>query len=489
MPRIDTYTANTKPAVPNQPLRFLETGEFSGAAALQQTAQLSERWGIILGTLRQQQADLEFTQMRGLREAGISAITLRLDNDPTLRDEPWKYESKFTEEVVNLDTALAKTSKLDIARNAYMNYANMNLPKEIVAARARGMKLWQVENVAKLNEAEDRSADLAAATLSDPAQYVTNKDGEQVHKEVGRYHDLVDRAYAMNTIDAKDKEKRYRDFETKVLTRNMDFLARTNPEELSRLQLGGLYDKLDVNIQEKYLAQGRALLEKRDAQTKKVMDDVDKFVWESAVSQVELGTLDPEYFAAIQTNENPFIPPSKARTLREIAANAGMDNSGIAAFREEFRRGSFSDPNVTMERVADMRASVNAYVDMGGVGGKAYSDFLKELESAEIQAGAEIRTLKAGVKSDVSFAQAREHEKFKSAEELYDSKVEAMSPITRSLFPNMKPQDMGKVNQLIRKGVKPEDAVNEILGNRLKSFDMNKTQKQKDLDNLLKGQR
>lgn len=486
MPRIDTYTAPSRPAQANERAVFVQGGESPATQLAQNVQQLSTRWATIAGTLKAQQADLEFTHMRSRAESGKDAILLNLDNDVTLRDEPWKYENEFLKRTTALYDEIQTTSKVDLAQRAFGTYARDSLEHDVVKARARGLKLWQGENLARLNSEEDDMADRAASTLLDP----TNYDEKGVHKEIARYHDVVDRAYERNTIDGKERVKRYQDFEKKVLTRNMAYLARTDPEKLSEAQLSGLYANLDADTQEKFLRQGRELLQHRDNQTSKVMKDVNDYVWQWVVQQVEQDTLPTEYYEDIRQGKNPFVPASKAETIRNLRANIGRaDDSGANAIMDEFRRGSFADPEMTMRRVAASRAELNAYADVSGAGSRTYSEGLKELKAAEIQAGAEIRSLKAAGKSDVSFAQARQHEEFKRAEEIYDSKVQQMSPLTRSLFPNMKPQDMGKINTMIRKGVKVEDAIDQILGDRIKGFDLNKTQKQKDLDMLLKGQR
>lgn len=239
MPKIDTYTANSKPAVPNQPLHFMETGESYAAPLVHQAEKLGTQWATIAGHLKAQSDDLTFMQMRADYEAGIATINLELPRDPEIIADPLRFPEEYAKRSNELQKHVLTNTKgaSAEAQGMFNAYSQQQFPAEFVKARADGLRLMDAKLTGEFIAAKDR--------LSSEAGEAPTTDA--FNAKVAEFTDLVNKSVDRKVLNAAQKEHELITFKQDVAEKNMRFIGDQDPAQMRKLAAEGQWKDLPAD--------------------------------------------------------------------------------------------------------------------------------------------------------------------------------------------------------------------------------------------------
>lgn len=234
MPTIPTYTARGQSdAVPraNTP-RGGDTGLQDAAQSFGQLVQTSAK---LVGVLQQEADKLEFATMRGEYDAGIKAIIMDLEKDPTLDISPEDYQAKFRENEQKLKDTIINQRSNERATGAFTRYTVEKSPVFAIEAKERGLKLSHNRQLGRLHDLRDNYSRLAASarTPAERDEYIVDFEG------------LVDSATQIGAMYPKDGAVYKESFREKVSLDQLKLVALADPDMADEMIAKGEFSKVD----------------------------------------------------------------------------------------------------------------------------------------------------------------------------------------------------------------------------------------------------
>ena len=438
MPRIPIINAEGNAAVANFP-RVPNLPEGGAGAIIGRS--LEKTGGVVAdigNRLDAQAAESELVKMGSEYDAGLTQIHSDVFTNKDIKDPA----EEFTRRAGELQAQLRQNSQRASVHRAFDMHASRVTPRAIVGVRMDDLKLKTQQRIADVNESLDILSQ-AAATAEVP---------EDRDAAIRTGQDMLQRAEGRKIFNPIQRQEAQQKFETQILEKNMDYLARTNRSQLYFQSAKGVYDKVDSVKRLKILEQARVAGEQEetraDANFRKVSDAVER-QWGGLANT---GSLPDAWLEEALQNGNPNISPAKARVLDAINRNppigGGKHNVSVRAIMEEYGL-KFS----TMENIRKAREALKNYRD-----NLTGPDPTGELEKAGLKLASDERAMlgiqntqlnnaiKAGtdaVQDDPMWA-------------LLGSKLGAMLKQQNNIV-------QAKVRELIRKGMRPEDAVKKAM--------------------------
>lgn len=219
MPRIDVYTAPSRPAPVNQPATYTQGGASPAVPLVQQVQHLGTQWATIAGNLQAQADQLDFLQAKANYEAGIANVNLELPRDPEIQDDPKKYEAEFIKRANDVHGVVIGGLKSKEARGMFEAYRQRQFQGEVVQARGDGFRLWDAKLAGQFVFEKDRLAKAAGEAVT-PDDFQNN---------VALFEGLV----AGSTIlKPAQKEQELQSFKAQVAENNMRAWGDRDPARM-----------------------------------------------------------------------------------------------------------------------------------------------------------------------------------------------------------------------------------------------------------------
>jgi len=248
MPRIPVLHAEGRPGI-------LQLPRPTGAGFVQGFGEL----GKLGEKLQDQQDKLDLAQLAGEYEGGLAEIRLGLKQDPDFKSHP----TKFTQRVTQLQGELAKRATSATVRQALQAHIARTLPKETVEVQTEALTLWTQHQLAGLDVIEESLSKDAAEAATPEAR----------DDKIMLYEGLLLGAEQQRILSPVQRQQKRRSFNEKVLERNMEFLARTNPTELYVRERDGAFAGLDPVKRERIVGIAVRLQEKAERETERIFKD------------------------------------------------------------------------------------------------------------------------------------------------------------------------------------------------------------------------
>lgn len=452
MPKIDTYTAQTVPAVPHQPLQFLETGEASLAPIAAQTTKLGTQWSTIAGNLKAQSDDLAAKQANADYEAGIATINLELSRDPEILADPLRYPEEYAKRSNELQKHILGNMKSPEAQGMFQTYSQQQFPGEFVKARATGLRMMDAKLTGEFIVAKDRLSSEAgeAATPEIFAQKV--KEFEQLAL------DSVDR----HVLTAAQKETALVTFKQDVAEKNMRFIGDQDPDKMRALQQAGIWKALSQSKRIEIMEHVSTQQEVGDRRAREKFARVQKVELDGLEALANFGKLSRARIANGQKNLDPVIPdPATWNRLAELNDKApGLDANDAGGLRavDAIRASASLVQEPTKAAAQDALAELELLRAQGGLSTRAMSHLIATAEHIQNRIAAIDREDLAATKYTTSQDQRKESEdraktNFQRTQEdrkIHDALVEFDS---RTKRPSIDPQidKMRETKRLMRR--------------------------------------
>lgn len=313
MPKINVYTAETKPAILNQPLRFLETGESQAAPLIAQAQKFGEQLSVLAGNMQAHSAQLEFLQGKADYEAGVAEINLILPRDPAIIADPLLFEVEYTRRSNEVQRNVTKSIKSERAREQFQAYSAREFQGEFVKARAAGLRLLDAKLAGQFLIEKNRLGN-QAAEASTPAEFKANNE---------LFEDLVEDSYKRKLLTATEREQELITFREQVAEKNMRFIGSQDPTKMRKLNADGFWKDVPssrkIAILEHVASQEEALANRKRAQ----FAEVRKINVDGLESRANFGKLTDEELDRGQRGLDPMHPdPTDWNRLATLNENA-----------------------------------------------------------------------------------------------------------------------------------------------------------------------
>jgi len=438
------YRQSPQVQIPNPSAPNLPEAPPSGAAQLgtaiagvgQAIGENAVQWAQIEATLQKQKDDLEIATLTGQYDAAVEAIKLTLTQDPNYLG----HEAAFTRQVSELQENVISSTQRPPVQQALRARTALRFPKEAVEVRATALKLFGESQLAQLDRIEeDLSKRTAEATLE-----VDRNDAIQV------YEALIRRARERGFLNPLQEQQKRRSFTDKVLEKQMDVLRRTDRSTLYRLDREGAFTTLDPVKRLKILESARVDGEREIQQDERVFKQAQDVVERDWSAQANQGKLSDTEIERALIGQHPFITPDKARQYKTINENplTGGTNLPIRIIMQEYHSG----PSV-QTRIDATRQQLKVLQLESGQPNKLLDAAFGELQTDErTMRGVRAQEISAGIKL---------------AEDDYRTKVPTVLPgKLGQMQRNQQAADLAEIRNKIRRGAKPEKAVEDSLKRR-----------------------
>ena len=364
MPKIETYTAQTAPGVPNQPLRFMESGEDTRTLQLtQQAGSVINQWGAIQGRVQLQSDSNELALTKAKYLGGIAQIHQDLPSDPEVRENPALYEQKFNEQLRALRQDLQSGLSNDRVKQGFGLLVAEEAPMQQVQARRAGLKLQTDQNMAELAVARETYARMAA-------EAVTTGHPHGAAALTEDYRRLVEEAVANQHMTKAEGIKSIQNFQADRQKHEMFMYARggsASREKLRDLSRNGYFDAVDEITHVNMLTLADNVERAEEARTEAVLKKSDDVVTRNLIGEAHAGTLPQEQIDAIKQNKT-WLNPRVGEHLQEIVDR--QNKAGGAKVRDPIvgniaNQFTMQGPP-TLARVEAERAALREHVLQNG---------------------------------------------------------------------------------------------------------------------------
>lgn len=508
MPQIDTYTAGTKPVVPDQPLRFMETGQAEGARVFLQAEKLGTNLAEIAGHINEQAANLEWMQNKAARDNFHDQTVLDLQNDAEVINDPSQFIVKYRQRMQDFDATTAANFKHDEAAGHYDFYRKSQGVADDIKVQAAGLKLQINKNQADFIGERERLSDQAAAATT-PQEFKANQE---------LFQTLVKTSVENKSLTAKQAEQELVKFERETAEKNMLVTGTRSPEEMRiRLAMGEWPDSMvpadkKAQIMWKINTQEHTLNERKAAQ----FHQASQTAHYSYLTDAGYGNLPQWMIDEGKNGQNPYVRDPREWTKMEEMnqkkpALTGNDAGSVRAV-EMIRTAYGTNPNPSREDDARALLELQGLIQSGTLSEKGLQHARQAVEhfqgqirlydaaqrANESQGRArrgEVRAEESKLKSDVTFEQHQYDRKTAIAKKQLIGKfgeMPAQAPGTigtsmSKMEENKRKFYLNELDIFLQKNpeMNAADAV-EIIYGRYKSNDMGSSIRQNPASNLMR---
>jgi hypothetical protein len=360
MPKIDTYTAQTTPVVPDQPLRFMATGESPATGLSQQVTQLSEKWSSIYSRIEAQKNVLSYDIAKNELAASVHNALLDTTTDPEVIQDPSVYERKFGERLRDIRSNMLKDPRNANIQGQLGQLFAEEGPGALFQARATGLKLATDHNMALLDLAKDSNATLAAEALA-------TGNPEAAKGFANGYARDVEDAVRNNHLSKDAAVRRIQDYQDTTAAKYMTTLANsgsTSRNKLRDLSRNGEFDGLmerNPNLYYHIMGIADQKEAQEDARSAAVKHNTENLLKRDLLGRLSTGDLPQETIDLIKDNKT-MLDPQFGYHLQEIkdkqATEKKVRDPAVAAIATEY--GMKGPPS--MARNAAERARLTQHV-------------------------------------------------------------------------------------------------------------------------------
>jgi len=457
MPKLPRVISTQQAGVLQLPRNVpVATAEDLGAGAFQELTAFGGTLAKIANKLQDTNDDLEITRMRGQYDLQIAELEESVQKESL--DTPLNQADIFRQRAIEIGNTIKATSGRTAVQATFQKYINVTLPAGIIQAKSNALKIWTSQQIEELNASEARTRKLAAGASNEPAV---------VEILLQDQADLAARMAERGVIDFDDLEKRDRLLRENVLKDQMDFLRRTDPTELRRLDREGAFNTVEINDRLAILEGAR-----KDEQAAQRRAD------EAIAEATELAEWDWSAMANLQllpqvmidealAGHHPLISPDKARQYQAVQDNppSGQGTLNIRAVMQEYHLMPSTIASITAARLKLQKLGREMERP-----NKALSDAADELQT-------DLRTMRSIRAAEVSAG-------IRAAKDIYIKDAPAVFPVGRlkALQENLRKKDLSEINTLIRGGMDPLKATEQVLGKRKSETDQMPTKHKKVLE-------
>lgn len=234
MPRIPTYTAQgTGIGVPG--VDRAQPGPNVLGYVANQVSRAVDQVTDVYGKLQAQSDDIAIVEMKSKWDNGVKQIALDLEEDSDVIVDPTKYPVKFQEKLSKLETELVKSAPNKNVGNGFSLYLGRKSPAVVIAAKEHGLKMFRLQEIARMDRLEETMSDEAASAPS-----------AEAHKEkIEDYQAIITGAEAKGIFNPVVAEKRRKDFLEKTGVKWMEVVGLRNPELMLEMAEAGAFDHVD----------------------------------------------------------------------------------------------------------------------------------------------------------------------------------------------------------------------------------------------------
>ncbi len=418
----------------------VQTAEDLGAGAFQELTAFGGTLQKIATKLQDTNDDLEITRMRGEYDLQIAELEEAVQKESL--DTPLLQADIFRQRAIVIGNTIKRSSGRTAVQNTFQKYINLTLPAGIITAKSNALKIFQSQQIEELNASEARTRKLAAGASNEPAV---------VEILLQDQADLAARMAERNVIDFDDVEKRDRLLRQNVLKDQMDFLRRTDPTELRRLDRGGAFNDVDIIDRLKILEGARKDEDAAQRRADEAIGEATDLAERDWSAMANLGLLPQIEIDEALAGHHPLISPDKARQYQIInnSPPTGQGTMQIQAIMQEYHLNTSSQLSISKAREALTKIAREM-----GRPNKALSDAADELQTDE-------RTMRGVRAAEITAG-------IKRAKDQYISHAPTIFPrgLPKAMGLNKQKKDLAEINTLIRNGMDPDQAWQQVLGKR-----------------------
>lgn len=484
MPQIDVYTAQSKPAVPDQPMQLFETGERAQAARQieGQTQALGNNLAEIGGRINQQTADIQFMDRKQQSEAAADLTMMQLQRDPEILANPSLLPERYAAAMKIQNDTIAQTLTNDEAKAHFDFWRRGESNKDYIKTYATSLKMQDSINMADYASTTNKLALQAASAIADA----------DMNKAIDQHEMLVTNLVSTGGVfTPKWGEQELIKFRKQVAAENMAVIGGRDPSYMrSQLQAGRWPDsQVDANKKRQILEhvnEQQRIEDRTKIQQQK--DAEEQYFW-GLYRLAAVGALPDGTYADGISGADPMMQdPRKWEILRKKNAQAPAagggagGEAGIAALRlsyDSIENPKKSDWEQGKKAINLFMEDSNPSMKTLNAARMAVEHFQSQIDKIESEQRADERmgfARKGEARAEVTAARQQKNDqereldrKIQAANDIYlqrNNRVIVGRGMAKTVAQNKVVKEKAMLRTIIRQNpnIDPNDAVDRVLG-------------------------
>ena len=463
MPRLPQPTAQGRPAQANMP--YASPWHF-GSQAFHDTTEFGSTLQRTGFALQQQQDEIETVRLASEYDVKLPQVIQEVMDDPQINREMQNapderarmaiQQSELELRVGEMRKALTENSSPAV-QQVLMKHQFQRFPQAVTHMQTETMKRRADANAAQLD-----------AVMADKAVAIPQMaDPESRAVALGEVRGLLERAVDGRTMTEDAAVQKWTRFQHGVLEHQMDYLRRTDRQQLRELDRSGQFDALGTDKRLKILSQASADELREESMRDKAHNEVRMVVQEEYQARANQGLLREDELRHMLAGRNAYVKPDESRELARVNAAPPMTrHEGGDEAVQAVMLGYHAGPS-SLERIKQTRKSL--------LGLKVKS---KDLDKAFNELQTDERTMRSVQASEMAAG-------IRFAEDEVKSKTQPTLPgRLGQKQKNMNEAELAEMRTKIRKGMKPEEAANSVIEKRKEEEEAMPKRRQRVLDAL-----
>lgn len=459
MPKIPTYTAGGETAIVNYPNVPNLPNYGAGEALGQAITNLGNTTADIADRLDHQQGDLEAVKMTTSYNTGIARIQNTVLTDQTIENPVEEYTKRAGE----LQEQLRSTTKRGYVQDFFDKHVDRKNSTAVIEVESAGLKLQAQRMLGELDKLVSENVTVASENL-DPVL----RDLKIVESIAA-----IDRATGRRLLDPKQAADMKLAVRKTMLEKNMMYVGMKDPALLFKNELEGKYAEVDGLRRLKVLEDTRKEMDRKEVKAESSFRLAQRIVKEDYDALANFGKLPEATITKGLAGQDPILSdPVVWRELKRVNDNPPTSESGgnvrVQAIMEEY----YAKYNTTPGHIQKTRDALNHLRSNTTSPDPDISLALKELASNERSVlGIQNTNMNNAIKQGV--------------DGLKEDPAMTLPGFIGQMMKAKSAADQAKIRNLIRGGMKPEDAVKKIEAEHQKIIEQTPTSR-KTIQELLK---
>lgn len=392
--------------------------------------------------MREKQKPIDAARLSSEYDIAVDDLKNEVQSDP----EPNNWRDTFMTKEPQIRQKMLEGVTDPEVKRALGIHIERNLGRHVIDLSSKGVAASHVKQLSDI--------ETVGNTLARQAAEATDKGIRD--SAVGAYSAMITAASQPTMIggravpgalNAKQAEEKRAKFQVDVLKNRMEMLALSqSPEDWSRLTKEhneGNFALVPPDDRARILERGRTHKESIISNLEKQKNEMKRLVDDEWSGMANFGQLTDDRINRALRNEDPFISPDRARTLKSINDNppTGEGGDSVRAIMSEYYSGPRS-----ISRIDKTRRELNRLQSQMGRPNPLISKANNELQSDQ-----------TAVESiDVQ----RTNQRARDAVTAYDAEKPVL-PFNMPFLQNMDRRNKALIEDAVRKGRDPKEAVKQ----------------------------